>query len=99
MKGKVWIYPGVSSVWHFVYVDKKDSEKIKKTYGYRARGFGSLPVEVAIGKTKWQTSIFPDGKSGTYLLPLKAQVRRKEGIFEGDIIKFIIEISFTKKQK
>ncbi len=92
LKEKVWIYPGVSAAWHFVYVDKKHSEEIKKNYGKIAKGFGSLPVKVIIGKTEWNTSIFPDSKNGTYLLPLKSQVRKKERIFDGDNIKFNVEI-------
>lgn len=61
-------------------------------FGKNARGWGSLPVVVTLGKTSWKTSIFPDKREGAYLLPLKADVRKKEGIFKGDIITFYIEI-------
>jgi hypothetical protein len=56
------------------------------------RGWGSLPVEVTVGKTTWRTSIFPDKKAGAYLFPLKASVRKKEGISEGDMITLVLEI-------
>jgi len=79
--------------WHFISVSKKQTEDIKKRFGAKAKGWGSLPVIVNIGKTKWKTSIFPDKKSGTYLLPLKAEIRKKEGIFKGDKINFTIEIN------
>ena len=49
------------------------------------RGFGSIPVKAQIGKTEWKTSIFPT-KEGTYLLPVKAIVRNKEGINIGDVL-------------
>jgi hypothetical protein len=49
------------------------------------RGFGSLRVEVAIGSTTWRTSVFPDTKRGTYLLPVKKQVRAAEGLVEGSV--------------
>ena len=78
--------------WHFLSVPKKDSEDIKKRFGKKQRGWGSLPVVVTLGKTVWKTSIFPDKKSGSYLLPLKADVRKKEGIFSGDKVSFSIEI-------
>ena len=68
LKAKVWIYPGAGG-WHFVSVPKKTSKEIKKLFGMMAGGWGSLPVVVAISKTSWKTSIFPDNKSGTYLLP------------------------------
>lgn len=80
------------AAWRFAYVDKPQSIVIKETYGRSARGFGSIPVEVTLGKSKWKTSIFPDKKSGTYLLPLKAKVRRAEGVDEGDVVAFIITL-------
>jgi hypothetical protein len=81
---KVWLYPGETASWHFVSVPKVLSAQLKKKYGGSARGWGSLPVEVRIGKTTWTTSIFPDSKSGTYLLPVKASVRRTEDLYDGD---------------
>lgn len=86
---KVWLYPGAAA-WHFISVPKKESAEIKSTHGSRSKGFGSIPVRVTIGTTTWKTSLFPDKQSGTYLLPLKAQVRKKEGIEEGDNVKFSI---------
>lgn len=51
-----------------------------------------MRVEARIGKTAWKTSMFPDSRSGTFLLPLKAQVRRAEGIGEGDTVLFTLDI-------
>ncbi len=56
------------------------------------RGFGSVRVEATIGKTSWKTSIFPDSRSGTYLLPLKASVRRAEDLVDGDEITFALSV-------
>lgn len=92
LKSEVWLYPTESAAWHFVSVPKKKSEKIKKEFGAVARGWGSLPVSVTIGKTTWKTSIFPAKKSGEYILPLKAQVRQKEGIRNGSTITFVLNI-------
>jgi hypothetical protein len=83
--GKIWLYPGVSASWHFFTVPKKESTEIKETFAGLTKGWGSLPISVTIGKTTWATSIFPDTKSGTYILPLKVLVRRKETLFEGDM--------------
>lgn len=85
-KEKVWLYPGANAQWHFVTLTKEIGQEIKRTYGQHARGFGSLPVEVTIGQTFWNTSIFPDKYSGSYLLPLKAQVRKREDIEVGDVV-------------
>jgi hypothetical protein len=37
-------------------------------------------VKARVGETSWATSIFPDKKSGAYLLPLKKEVRKAESI-------------------
>ena len=63
-------------------IDKKQATVIIEKFGKNRRGFGSIPVIVKLGKTEWKTSIFPDSKSGTFLLPLKAQVRKKEEVEE-----------------
>jgi hypothetical protein len=90
LKSKVWLYPGMAG-WHFITVDKANSAKIKAAHAPKVRrGWGSIRVAAKIGKTEWATSIFPD-KGGTYLLPLKAAVRKKEAVFAGDEVPFAIE--------
>ncbi len=88
---KVWLYPGMAG-WYFVSVSKKDSARIRRLFAGMARGFGSLPVTATIGATTWNTSIFPDTKTKTYLLALKTEVRKKETIAEGSTIRFSIRI-------
>lgn len=89
-EAKLWVWPGEKAAWHFITVPKKESETIKSKIKMR-RGFGSVKVKVQIGDTKWSTSIFPDSKSGTYVLPIKAKVRHDEGIEEGDSV----SVAFT----
>lgn len=90
LKAKVWIYPG-EAAWHFVTIQKQDADEIKMGYIWPRRGFGAIPVNVTVGRTCWKTSIFPE-KTGTYLLPLKREIRKKENIKEGDNITFILEV-------
>jgi hypothetical protein len=85
ISGKVWLYPGESANWHFFTIPRKESSELKEVYRGLTKGWGSLPVEVTIGKTTWTTSIFPDSKSGTFILPIKAMVRKKEEVYEGDV--------------
>ncbi len=91
IKSEVWLYPGMAG-WHFITVPKKISTEIKDKFNSVKRGWGSLPVEVTIKKTKWKTSIFPDKKSEAYILPLKSKIRNEEGIKNGDEINFSINI-------
>lgn len=91
MRGKVWLYPGMAG-WHFLTLPKKQADGIRTRFAAVKRGWGSLPVRATIGKTRWNTSIFPDKKSGSYVFPLKADVRKKEQITAGDVVAFTIEI-------
>lgn len=88
-KSKLWIWPGEKAAWHFITIPKKESETIKSKIKVR-RGFGSVKVKAKIGEVEWSTSIFPDSKSGTYVLPIKAKVRTAEGIEEGDSVSVTI---------
>jgi len=85
VRAKVWLYQGFGG-WHFVNISTKQSTMIRTLYGIEARPFGSIPVSVTIGKTQWRTSLFPDKKFKSYLLAIKADVRRKEHIACGDNI-------------
>lgn len=91
IKARVWIHSGVA-VWHFVNIPTSKSKIIKKFFGDLSGGWGSLPVNVTLGKTRWKTSIFPDRKSSQYLLPLKLEIRKKEKIRDGDNVNFLIEL-------
>ena len=92
VRSKVVPYPAMDA-WYFAYVDKSQAEVIREKHGKVKRGFGSIKVTATIGKTKWNTSIFPDKHSGTCVLPLKAAVRRAEGIDAGDTVSFTLDIS------
>jgi hypothetical protein len=82
---ELWLWEGTSAAWHFVSVPEDDADDIEARYGHKAKGFGSVPVQATIGTTRWKTSIFPDSKRGTYLLPVKRAVRDAEGLAEGDV--------------
>ena len=69
--------------WYFVTVPADLSDEIGVRFGTRAAGFGSIRVEVTIGGTTWRTSVFPDKKRGAYVLPVKKQVRKAEGLDDG----------------
>lgn len=89
---EVWLYPGETANWHMAYLPAELSKKLDKKYRDQRRGWSSYPVQVKVGKTSWATSIFYDKKALTYLLPLKASVRKKEGIYANDKVSFILEV-------
>ena len=85
IKGRVWRWPGEMG-WHFLSVDKKLTEELKKTGKKYIYGSGFIEKKKKIGKTEWETALFPYSKEGIYLLSIKGAVRKKEEILEGDTI-------------
>jgi Domain of unknown function (DUF1905) len=84
-RSKVVVYAGLGA-WRFISLPPQEGKEVKEKYGAHAKGWGSLKVSATIGKTTWETSIFPDKKSASYLLPLKASVRKAEGIQDGAVV-------------
>ena len=88
----IWTSPQAPASWHFLTVDGDAAEAIRATAlmrrleGGQRRGWGSIRVTAMIGDTKWQTSVFPAKESGGYLLPVKAAVRKSEGLTAGDTV-------------
>ena len=78
----VWEHDG-SAAWHFVSVPEEVADEIDERFGHRAAGFGSIRVRVTVGATTWSTSLFPDTKRRTYVLPVKKAVRTAEGLAAG----------------
>jgi hypothetical protein len=73
--------------WHFVTLPWETATEIKKlTASLPRKGRWSVRVQARIGFVKRTTSIFPDKKSWSYLLPIKADVRKELHIEAGDEI-------------
>lgn len=87
----LWLHPGADA-WHFISVPAEISDDISDlTAGFR-RGFGSVRVAVTVGRTSWRTSVFPDSRQGTYMLPVKKEVRRAERLAPGDAVRTRLEL-------
>ena len=88
----LWIWKGeAAGRWYFVTVPEEQSVEIRAhAFGSR-RGFGSVRVEATINRVTWRTSVFPLNKGG-YLLPVKAEVRRKAEIGAGDEVTVVLEL-------
>lgn len=93
VRGRVWVWKGGGSgAWHFVTLPVARSREIKHRHGDTSRGWGSVPVVVTLGRSTWKTSIFPYSKVNAYILPLKAEVRRKESVLAKQTIEFTLSI-------
>jgi hypothetical protein len=96
----LWIWRGEQAGrWYFLTVPEDQSGEIKAHGFANPRGFGSVKVEARIGDPStgsgqaitWRTSVFPLN-SGGYVLPVKADVRRRAGIAAGDNVTAQLEL-------
>ncbi|ATX81140.1 protein of unknown function (DUF1905) [Mariprofundus ferrinatatus] len=88
----LWLYQG-KAAWHFLTLPKAESDEIRFFSRDKRSAWGSLRVTATIGDTTWNTSLFPDSKLGAYVLPVKAEVRRRENIGAGDMVTVALEIA------
>jgi hypothetical protein len=87
----LWLWSGEGGRWHFLTVPGEQSTEIRARALGSPRGFGSVRVEASINEVTWRTSVFSQ-KAGTYLLPVKAEVRRKADIAAGEEITVSLEL-------
>ena len=88
---RLWLWSGEGGSWHFVTVPPEQSAAIRAHAIAGPRGFGSVRVQASINGVAWRTSVFPQ-KSGGYILPVKADVRRRADISAGDEITVDLEL-------
>lgn len=92
-----WQSATAPAAWYFVTIagDVADEIRLAAISGQwldGRKGFGSARVDVQIGDTRWKTSVFPHKESGGWLLPVKAAVRKAEGIAEGDLVAVTVSL-------
>ena len=100
MKGKIeyqftaaiWKYSSPKGGWYFVSLPIEMSSEIRENLKWQEEGWGRLKATAKISHTEWETAIWFDTKTKTYLLPLKADVRRKEKLEIGNKPNIIVWI-------
>lgn len=90
-QGLLWRYEG-DAPWFFVTLPEDAADAL--TDGLPPRpGFGSVKVVVSIGDVEWRTSIFPDAKSSSYVLPVKKEIRQRLGVDVGDRVRLHVRLA------
>jgi hypothetical protein len=87
--GKIWYWRGPAP-FYFVTVPAEPSHDLKNLSEFVTYGWGMIPATVRIGATEWTTALFP--KEGSYIVPVKASVRKAENIEEGDEVTVHLEV-------
>ena len=86
----LWQWEGEGG-WHFVTLPAEVADEVRDHAPPR-RGFGSVRVTVVVGESTWQTSLFPETKTGSYVLPVKEPVRRANDLVVGDQVQVSIRL-------
>jgi hypothetical protein len=81
--GEMWFWKGPAP-WHFVTVPDESCSALDAMSAVVSYGWGMIPVTARIGRTRWTTSLWP--KDERYIVPVKAEVRRAEGLQVGDTV-------------
>jgi len=91
--GPIWIWKGNNAQgkpsptsWHFLTITGDVAGAIRAAAPGRSAAWGSVYVKARIGTTDWETSLFPSKNVQGYLLPIKAAIRKKERLAEGDVV-------------
>lgn len=87
MKGKIifefwaqlWQYSGPNG-WYFVSLPVDIAGEIRGNLKWQEEGWGRMKASVNIGQNQWDTSIWFDTKYNNYILPIKAIIRKNEGL-------------------
>jgi hypothetical protein len=87
--GEIWYWRGPAP-WYFVTVPAEQSQSLKAISGFVTYGWGMIPAKVRIGGTEWATALWP--KDGSYIVPIKAGVRKAEHLEEGDRVTLRLEV-------
>ena len=86
---KVWQHTGPGG-WYFVSLPENISKEIRKLLKSEEEGWGRLKATAQTGKSEWKTAIWFDSKRNTYLLGLKAEIRKRENIEIGKVIEVTV---------
>lgn len=76
--------------FYFVPVPLAHAADIRAAAKFVSYGWGMIPVEATLNGAAFTTSLFP--KDESYLLPLKAAVRKTTGVTVGDEVAIVISI-------
>ncbi len=87
----LWRWKG-DGPWHFVTLPFDQADEIDERTTQVQRGFGSVKVRVTVGRTTWLTSLFPATGEESYILPVKAAVRKAESLTMGAAVDVTIEL-------
>ena len=90
---RLWEDAGAKAL--FVWLPRDIAAEIRSQARAAIPKRKSVPVFAIVGATRWETAIFRDEAENTYALPLKAAVRDKELLREGQTVEATVILNFS----
>jgi len=76
---KMWKHAPTGG-WYFVSLPKAISKEIRENLKWQEEGWGRMKAIAQYEEHTWETAIWFDTKADTYLLPIKAEIRKKSNL-------------------
>lgn len=80
-KANMWKHKAEGG-WYFISIPQEYSEEIRTNLQWQEEGWGRMKADAIINDFSWNTSIWFDSKLKLYILPVKAEVRKKLALTE-----------------
>ena len=87
----IWQDPGAGG-WHFVSLPADISKEIRSSLRWQEEGWGRMKAQIQVGEVIWESAIWFDTKHNTYLLPVKAAVRKQLKLQVNDEVEMLVRI-------
>ncbi len=89
---ELFVWSGGQANWYFIRMPVAQSRELREQMDGLTNGFGSIRVEATIEESTWRTSVFPESTTGSYLLPVKKQIRKAAEIEDGDTLEVLLTV-------
>jgi len=90
-RAKLWQHQAEGRC-HFVSLPEEISIEIRTHHQQFEEGWGRLNAKVELNEYAWETAIWYDTKRTTYLLPIKAAIRKKNILKIDELLDLKIKI-------
>ena len=87
---KLW-KSGEQGGWYFISLPNDISKEIRENLKWQEEGWGRMKATAKVENLEWDTAIWFDKKKDTYLLPIKADIRKKVNLKLNQVL--IVNIS------
>ena len=88
--GELYLATDQPDAWVFVDLPEAVADEIDASLPGPRTAFGSVRVQVSLGPSAWQTSVFPSTSRATYVLPVRKAVRTAADVAPGDLVEITV---------